>query len=195
MCLGGELRRWLVGSALRLKFSNRISVGRHPILRGTNFIQFGRRFRAGDFLWIEALAEDSAEIAPTIIIKDDVNASQFVHIAATHYVEIGNGVLLGSKVIITDHNHGSYKGEAQSSPEIKPTDRPLSRGLRTIVGDRVWLGDGVVVSPGAKIGQGSVIGANSVVVGELPENCLAIGTPARVIKRFQPELGRWMKLP
>jgi len=70
--------------------------------------------------------------------------------------------------------------------------RPLSRGLQTVIGDRVWLGDGVVVMPGSKIGQGSVIGANSVVIGEVPESCIAVGAPAKIVRRFEPESGNWI---
>jgi acetyltransferase-like isoleucine patch superfamily enzyme len=52
------------------------------------------------------------------------------------------------------------------------------------IGDGSWLGHGVVVLPGAKIGKHVAVGANSVVTGELPDYCVAVGSPARVIKQY-----------
>ena len=60
-------------------------------------------------------------------------------------------------------------------------DRWLT-GNPAVVGDGSWLGHGTVVLPGATIGRHVVVGANSVVTGELPDNCVAAGVPARVIK-------------
>jgi len=50
------------------------------------------------------------------------------------------------------------------------------------IGDDVWLGYGVVVLDGVKIGSGAVIGANSVVTKDVPENAVAVGSPAKVIR-------------
>jgi len=52
------------------------------------------------------------------------------------------------------------------------------------IGAGSWLGHGVVVLPGADIGKHVVVGANSVVTGVIPDNCVAVGAPARVIRRF-----------
>ena len=52
------------------------------------------------------------------------------------------------------------------------------------IGNGSWLGHGTVVLPGASIGDHVVVGANSVVTGELPDNCVAAGAPARVIKQL-----------
>ena len=57
-------------------------------------------------------------------------------------------------------------------------ERPVS------IGSGSWLGHGTVVLPGATIGRHVVIGANSVVTGEMPDNCVAAGVPARVIKKL-----------
>ena len=63
-------------------------------------------------------------------------------------------------------------------------ERPVS------IGDGSWLGAGVVVLPGSQIGKHVAVGANSVVTGILPDYCVAVGTPARVIKQYSPE-GYW----
>jgi len=113
-----------------------------------------------------------------------------VHITATNLVEIGDDVLLGSKVMITDHNHGDYSKQ-HSSPNMAPTLRPLGHDRSTVIGRNVWLADGVVVTAGSSIGEGSVISANSVVQGNIPAFSVAGGIPAIVRKRFDFATQRW----
>ena len=52
------------------------------------------------------------------------------------------------------------------------------------IGDGSWIGTGSVVLPGATIGKHCTIGANSVVTGDIPDYSVAVGAPARVIKRY-----------
>ena len=91
-------------------------------------------------------------------------------------ISIGNDVWTGHHVYITDQNHGYADLTLPISRQVMP-ERPVS------IGDGSWLGHGAVVLPGASIGKHVVIGANSVVTGEIPDNCVAAGVPARVIRR------------
>ncbi len=52
------------------------------------------------------------------------------------------------------------------------------------IGDNVWLGGGAIVCPGVTIGENTVVGAGSVVVRDLPANIVAVGSPARVVRRL-----------
>ncbi|MFK8022810.1 MAG: acyltransferase [Ilumatobacter sp.] len=92
-------------------------------------------------------------------------------------IVIGDDVWTGHHVYITDQNHGYEQLDLPISQQVMP-ERPVS------IGDGSWLGHGTVVLPGAKIGKHVVVGANSVVSGELPDNCVAAGAPARVIKQL-----------
>ena len=98
-------------------------------------------------------------------------------------VTIGDGFLCGSRVVIVDHAHGSY-GADGSDPAVRPNLRRLSTGGRVLIGKNVWVGDGCAILAGAEIGDGAVIGANSVVSGVVPAGCVAVGAPARVVKRW-----------
>lgn len=191
------VRSRIVGRILGQRLGNPVRIGPRARLSGISHIKVGKQFRAGRDLWLEAFtysAETGTTFQPQIVIKDNVGISDFVHIAAINYVEIGHGVLIGSKVLITDHNHGSYSGETQSSPELRPVNRPLVSNEKTIIGDNVWLGDNVVVLPGTKIAHGCIIGANSVVAGAIPANSLAAGAPAQVIKEYCPKRNRWVRV-
>ncbi len=92
-------------------------------------------------------------------------------------ISVGNDVWTGHHVYITDQNHGYEDLDLPISKQVMP-ERPVS------IGDGSWLGHGTVVLPGANIGKHVVIGANSVVTGDIPDNCVAAGVPARVIKQL-----------
>jgi acetyltransferase-like isoleucine patch superfamily enzyme len=92
-------------------------------------------------------------------------------------IEIGNDVWTGHNVYITDQNHGYADVDRPISQQTMP-EQPVT------IGDGSWLGHGSVVLPGARIGRHVTVGANSVVVGELPDYSVAVGVPARVIRRY-----------
>lgn len=101
-------------------------------------------------------------------------------------IEIGNDVWTGHHVYITDQNHGYEDPDVPISRQSQP-ESPVS------IGDGSWLGHGTVVLPGAHIGRHVAVGANSVVVGELPDHCVAVGAPARVIRSWSAERG-WRRV-
>lgn len=172
---------------------SRLNVGRRAYLRGLASITMGEDFLAGDGLWLEAITRYGNErFAPKLVIGNHVRVSHWTHIACTHSVIIGDDVLIGSKVIITDHNHGSF-GPGATSPTIPPAQRPLDRDRSVAIGPRVWLGDGVVVCPGVTMGEGSVAGANAVVTMDVPPFTLVAGVPARPIRRFDAARGNWIR--
>lgn len=94
-------------------------------------------------------------------------------------IEIGDDVWTGHHVYITDQNHGYRDPDLPISRQL-PVERPVS------IGSGSWLGHGSVILPGARIGRNVVIGANSVVTGEIPDYSIAVGAPARVIRRLDP---------
>jgi acetyltransferase-like isoleucine patch superfamily enzyme len=96
-----------------------------------------------------------------------------VDIAATRLVHIGSDCLIGTHVIILDNDFHEVT-DRERAPEARPV----------IIGDHVWIGNRATILPGVTIGDGAVIGAGSVVMSDVPERSLAMGNPARVIKRF-----------
>lgn len=158
---------------------------------GTRHIKVGDRFDAAGPVWIEAISTFGGNtFEPYIAIGDRVSVSGGLHIGAVNSVTIGSDCLLGSGVLIIDHSHGYYDSSADaSSPDLPPRLRPLAYGQPIVVGERCWIGDNVVVLEGVTIGAGSVVGANSVVSRSLPENCVAVGAPAKVVKMFTTQNG------
>ncbi|MCU1503070.1 MAG: putative sugar acetyltransferase, partial [Ilumatobacteraceae bacterium] len=89
-------------------------------------------------------------------------------------IDIGDDVWTGPNVYITDQNHGYEDVTRPISVQTMP-ERPV------VIGAGSWLGFGTVVLPGARIGRHVTVGANSVVTGDLPDCCVAVGAPAKVI--------------
>jgi lipopolysaccharide O-acetyltransferase len=186
---------WARNRMLASQFGiRRIRIGHGALLRGLSHVAVGENFAAGNGLWLEAVLRYNDQIfSPRIIIGRNVAISSWSHIAATHYVEIGDGVLIGSNVMITDHDHGQYNGP-NTLPEVPPSFRPLTSTGRVVIGSNVWLGNNVVITAGSQIGEGSVIGANSVVKGKIPSCTLAAGVPAKALKRFDSTTGEWVRI-
>lgn len=162
-------------------------------IRGKSHIVIGKNFSCRTNLWLEAVTSFNQQtFSPEIYIGNNVGCSDFLHIAATNLVRIGDDVLIGSKVLITDHLHGHYRGPMPSNPEVSPHDRPLTGDQAVIIEDNVLIGDNVCVLPGVVIGKGAVIGANSVVTSDIPAWTIAVGVPAKVLKKFDSLENKWM---
>lgn len=165
---------------------------RLPIfIRNCKKIEFGKGFTTGVGCRFDAFSQCSH--GSTIFFGNNVQVNDYVHIAAVEKVLIGDNVLIASKVFISDHNHGGYSGDTHSSPDIAPSNRPILSSP-VIIEDNVWIGEFVSVLPGVTIGKGAVIGANSVVTTNIPANSIAVGAPARVIKRFDYEISKWVRV-
>ena len=102
-------------------------------------------------------------------------------------IDIGNDVWTGHHVYITDQNHGYEDITRPISHQSQP-ERAVT------IGDGSWLGFGTVVLPGSSIGKHVTIGANSVVTGDIPDYSVAVGSPAKVIRRFVDGEG-WVRVP
>ena len=64
----------------------------------------------------------------------------------------------------------------------------------TVLEEGVYVGERVAILRGVRIGRGSVIGTNSVVTKDVPEYCVAVGVPARVVSRFDVESSTWCRV-
>lgn len=173
-------------------FFSKAKIIRLPFdIRNKKYIKISEGFTTGAGCRLEAYPKNS-EI--TLNFGSNVQMNDYVHITAMESVKIGNNVLIASKVYISDCSHGSYAGdENDSNPDSIPTERPLF-AKPVIIKDNVWLGEFVSVLPGVTIGKGTIVGANSVVSKSLPDYVIAVGTPAKPIKKYNFETQKWEKI-
>lgn len=165
---------------------------RFPIdLRGRKYIEVSKGFTTGVGCRLEAYPANREK---TLFFGANFQMNDYVHITAMKSVIIGNNVLFASKIYISDCSHGSYSGDINdSNPNTVPADRPLF-SKPVIIKDNVWLGEFVSVLSGVTIGTGTIVGANSVVSKSLPDYVIAVGSPAKPIKKYNFESQRWEKL-
>lgn len=104
-------------------------------------------------------------------IGKEVFINSCCHFLDNGGIEIGDGALLGSNVTIVTLNH-----------DFNPQTRCNSIPKPVKIGKKVWIGANCTILPGVTIGKNAVIGAGSVVVKNIPDNAVAVGNPAKVIK-------------
>ncbi len=190
---GGAQRRLRDHLTARRLGAPGFRAGRAPRLLGLSHMRIGADFNAGDALWLEAvLAYAGDTFAPQLTIGAHARLSDNVHIGCLDRITIGAHLLCGSRVLISDHAHGRYRGPDASDPAVPPALRRLHSAAPVFLGENVWLGDGVAVLAGAHLGDGCVIGANSVVSGVIPARTIAVGAPAKVIRRWDESQRAWI---
>ena len=121
------------------------------------------------------------EFTPYISIGNNCKIGEYFHITSCNRIIIGDGLLTGRYVLITDNSHGSLSHADANTPPIK---RQLESKGEIAIGNNVWLGDKVTILAGVHIGDNVIIGANSVVTKDIPSNSMAAGIPAKVLKHI-----------
>lgn len=95
-------------------------------------------------------------------------------------IEIEADVMIAPNCALYPYDHGTSPG--------RPIKRqPLTSRGPIRIGEGAWLGFGVIVLGGVSIGRGTVVGAGSIVTHDLPDNAIAVGSPARVVRYREPE--------
>jgi len=154
-------------------------------VEGYKRIQIGSRVYINSNGWLACLPLTGNDNC-ILSIGDGTYIGRFCHIYATSKIEIGKKVLIADKVYLSDNLHG-YKNI--NMPVI---DQPVEQLNPVVIMDGAWLGENVCVI-GAKVGKNSVIGANTVITKDIPDYCIAVGSPAIIIKRFNFETNQWTK--
>lgn len=122
-----------------------------------------------------------------LFIGKNTNIGPFCHISGVlNRIEIGESVLMSPRVFITSSNH------RYTDVETPIMNQGYTSNGDVRIGDGCWLGIGCCILSGVSIGKNSVIGANSVVTRDIPEYAIATGIPAKVIKKYDKDKGKWI---
>jgi len=149
------------------------------------YCEVGDHFSAGPSLRLEAWDSYCGKaFIPKIIIKNNVGVGHNVHIGAINRIEIHDGALIGSNVLITDHSHGDNRDPSSHSV---PVERDLISSGPVIINKNVWICENACILPGVTIGEGAVIACNAVVNKDVPPFALVAGVPASVVKMLKYE--------
>lgn len=113
---------------------------------------------------------------PNLVICDNTMISFNCTLLCTTNLIIGNDCMFASDVFISTENHNM-------NPETNfKKGKLVSKDIK--IGNGCWIGEKVIIVPGVTIGNHSIIGAGSVVTKDIPDYCMAVGNPARVIKKY-----------
>ena len=129
-----------------------------------------------------------------IDVGEGTTISMFSRIASLGYVKFGKYVEMGPNCFIADFNHEYTDINVHVKNQGLRINPTLDGSPNVEIGDGSWLGTHVVIAGNVKIGKHCVIGANSVVTKDIPDYSVAIGSPAKVIKKYNFELEKWVKV-
>ncbi len=153
-------------------------------LFGERYITVGAGTVIGPYVSLSAVVSPAHELGDrsVVTIGDRCLIGKGSGIVGHDAIDIGDDVFTGHNVYITDANHG------YEDPDV-PIGRQFVDPRPVRIGAGSWLGHGTIVLPGASIGRHVVVGAGSVVTGDLPDFSVAVGNPARVIRRYRTGKG------
>ncbi|HEU5129933.1 MAG TPA: sugar O-acetyltransferase [Glycomyces sp.] len=150
---------------------------------------YRRAFTAGEDGALDLLAELLGGLGEGAFVKPPL------------YVDYGEHITIGARsfanygLVALDVAPITIGEDCQIGPNVQlltpthPVDpRPRRDKLEAAepitIGDNVWLGGGVIVCPGVSIGDNTVVGAGAVVTRDLPANVVAVGNPAKPVRRI-----------
>ena len=171
----------------KIQYKKGLYIGFGAKLVGGGKLKLGEKVQVMPYSMIVSLRDGIIEVG------EGTTISMFSRIASLGHVKFGKYVAMGPNCFIADFNH-----------EFADVNIPVKlQGLRITstldgtpnveIGDGSWLGTHVVIAGNVTIGKNCVIGANSVVTKDVPDYCVAAGVPAKIIKKYNFNTGKWDK--
>lgn len=156
----------------RVYFGARVLVGEHTLF---DVVDPRGRILVGDDVKLPRYGTFIAGPGEIAIAKR-VSVGTFSHLAGHGGISLGENCLIATHVAIMSYRHGFSDRAvpvADQDIELKPV----------AIEEDVWIGTHALILPGVRIGRGSIVGAGAVVTSDLPPYSVAVGSPARVIRR------------
>ena len=154
-------------------------------VQGKKYISVGRNSVVQRGGWLLASKLDENE--PVLSIGDNCAIGDYCHIVAVRKVIFEDEVLLANNVYVSDNLHG------YDNIHVAIMHQPVKFKKQVVLKSGCWIGENVCII-GASVGKNSIVGANSVVTNDIDDYCIAVGSPAKVIKRFDPVNNSWVKV-
>jgi acetyltransferase-like isoleucine patch superfamily enzyme len=144
--------------------------GTHNRIIGASKVRIGDQCLFQDSIYIRAGRNGYVTIGDRVAINSFCQLYGHGGISLGEYTQVGPGTLITT----TEHDYERH---------LEPTFK------RVAVGRCVWIGANVTILGGVTIGDGAVIGAGAVVIRDIPAHTLAVGVPARIVRRLSDSPG------
>ena len=158
-------------------------------VEGARFISVEQEVYVKPNAWFLAIdnATNYSFSDPKLSIGEKTYIGRNAHIVALNSIKIEKNVLMGDNVYIADNFHRFDR------VDLPYKDQEIGFKSEVIIGEGTWLGENVCVIS-SKIGKQCIVGANSVVLHDIPDYCMAVGSPAKVIKTYDHTSNEWIKI-
>ncbi len=157
-------------------------------IRGIDRMQIGKDVVIQRDCWLN-IAFQNPVPGPMIVINEGTNIGRRCTLSAANKIYIGRFVLLAPNVFIADTHH-----EYQNITIPIMHQGITTKTDRISIGDESWIGINTVIMGNVSIGRHCVIGANAVVTKDIPDYCVAVGNPAKIIKIFNMKTRQWVRV-
>lgn len=171
-----------------------LSIGKDVVFGNSNRILGGKNITIGsncsfgNNLRLEAITKyGSKEFTPKIVIGNSVVINQNFHCTCAESIEIGDGTSITANCGIFDIIH-PYE-DITINPRLAEIEYKAVR-----IGKDCLIGMNTVILPGSQIGNHCIVGANSTVSGVFHDNCVIVGSPAKVVKQYDDKMKKWIKV-
>lgn len=164
------------------KFNMPSYIGKPTFIYGWRKIIVGKRVRIFPNVRLEVHGKNSL-----LTIDDNVAIGQNVHITTGGNLRIGKSSTILANVFITDIDH-DYKEIDNHILDQKMIFK------ETQIGDNCFIGIGAAIQAGTILGKQCIVGANSVVKGNFPDYSVIVGSPAKVIKKYNFKTNKWERV-
>jgi acetyltransferase-like isoleucine patch superfamily enzyme len=161
-----------------------IVLGRGVKIEHPECVSLGNRVHLNDYCWLSVLTENLETGNPTITLRPELRIGDGCYIgrsgtiACISRITLGRDVMISDRVFIGDAGHGFARTDVPIRDQYLTSKGPVE------IGDGTWIGIGVSIMANVKIGRNCVVGAGSVVTNDIPDFCIAVGVPAKVVRRI-----------
>lgn len=160
----------IIGPPARVTRPDRIFIGARTVIH--------------EHAWI-SVVECVDGFTPTLRIGEQCLIDRLLHVACVGEITIGDRCMIAERSLISDTFH---QYEDVTTPVLF---QPMEPPKPVTIGNDVYIGLGACIMPGVTIGNQAYIAAGSVVNRDVPARSVAVGNPARVVRRYDEEKGSW----